>query len=133
VAAGGAEARLRRLIPSVPTRLLFVDHVQARGRDFFEVACAPDLEGIVGKLASGRYHADGTSTNRFAQASSVAARAASLRRAVRRHKIQVASLNASDYRGFNTEGQLLKTVNRVACWPSGVTTRNRWPSAVTSY
>jgi ATP-dependent DNA ligase len=47
----------------VPTRLLFVDHVQARGRDFFEVACAPDLEGIVGKLASGRSHADGTSTN----------------------------------------------------------------------
>jgi ATP-dependent DNA ligase len=63
VAAGGAEARLRRLIPSVPPRLLFVDHVQARGRDFFEVACAPDLEGIVGKLASGRSHADGTSTN----------------------------------------------------------------------
>jgi ATP-dependent DNA ligase len=63
VAAGGAEARLRRLIPSVPTRLLFVDHVQARGRDFFEVACAHDLEGIVGKLASGRYHANGTSTN----------------------------------------------------------------------
>jgi bifunctional non-homologous end joining protein LigD len=55
--------RLRRLIPSVPTRLLYVDHVQARGSDFFEVACAYDLEGIVGKLASGRYHADGTSTN----------------------------------------------------------------------
>jgi ATP-dependent DNA ligase len=28
-----------------------------------EVACAHALEGIVGKLASGRYHADGTSTN----------------------------------------------------------------------
>jgi bifunctional non-homologous end joining protein LigD len=55
--------RLRRLIPSVPTRLLYVDHVQARGRDFFQVACAHDLEGIVAKLASGRYHADGTSTN----------------------------------------------------------------------
>jgi ATP-dependent DNA ligase len=27
------------------------------------VACGHDLEGIVGKLASGRYHADGTSTN----------------------------------------------------------------------
>jgi len=55
--------RLRRLIPSVPTRLLYVDHVKGRGRDFFEVACAHDLEGIVGKLASGRYHSDGTSTN----------------------------------------------------------------------
>ncbi len=55
--------RLRQLIPSVPTRLLYVDHVQTCGRDFFQVACAHDLEGIVGKLASGRYHADGTSTN----------------------------------------------------------------------
>jgi len=33
----------------------------ACGMDFFEVACAHDLEGIVAKLASGRYHADGTS------------------------------------------------------------------------
>jgi bifunctional non-homologous end joining protein LigD len=57
--------RLRRLIPSVPTRLLYVDHVKGRGRDFFEVACAHDLEGIVGKLARGRYHADGTSTSWF--------------------------------------------------------------------
>ena len=57
--------RLRRLIPSVPTRLLYVDHVEARGRGFFEVACAYHLEGIVSKLASGRFHADGTSTNWF--------------------------------------------------------------------
>ena len=57
--------RLRRLIPSVPTRLLYVDHVEARGRDFFEVACAHDLEGIVAKLASGRYHADGTTAITF--------------------------------------------------------------------
>jgi len=55
--------RLRRLIPSVPTRLLYVDHVEAPGRGFFKLACAHDLEGIVGKLASGRYHADGKSTN----------------------------------------------------------------------
>jgi ATP-dependent DNA ligase len=55
--------RLRRLIPSVPTRVLYVDHVEARGRDFFKVACTHDLEGIVGKLASGQYHAGGTSTN----------------------------------------------------------------------
>jgi ATP-dependent DNA ligase len=55
--------RMRRLIRLVRTRLLYVDHVQARGRDFLEVACAHDLEGIVGKLASGRYHVDGTSTN----------------------------------------------------------------------
>jgi ATP-dependent DNA ligase len=35
----------------------------ARERDFFDVACAHDLEGIVAKLADGRYHADGTSTS----------------------------------------------------------------------
>jgi hypothetical protein len=46
--------RLPRLIPSVPTRLLYGDHVEGRGKDFFAVACAHDLEGIVGKLASGR-------------------------------------------------------------------------------
>jgi ATP-dependent DNA ligase len=50
------------MIPSVPTRLLYVDDFLARGRDFFRVACAHNLEGIVGKLASGRYHADGRST-----------------------------------------------------------------------
>ena len=55
--------RLRRLITSQPTRLLYVDHVERRGKDFFEVACAYDLEGIVAKPANGRYHADGTSTN----------------------------------------------------------------------
>jgi ATP-dependent DNA ligase len=38
----------------VPTRLLYGDHVEGRGKDFFAVACAHDLEGIVGKLASGR-------------------------------------------------------------------------------
>jgi bifunctional non-homologous end joining protein LigD len=39
--------RLRQLIPSVLTRLLYVDHFKARGRDFFKVACAHDLEDIV--------------------------------------------------------------------------------------
>ena len=63
MAAGREEATVAETIPSVPTRLLYVDHVEARRGDFFQVACAHDLEGIVGKLASGRYHADGTSTN----------------------------------------------------------------------
>jgi hypothetical protein len=40
-----------------------VDHIHDRGRDFFEVACAHDLEGIVAKPANGRYHSDGTNTN----------------------------------------------------------------------
>jgi ATP-dependent DNA ligase len=55
--------RLRLLIPSVPTRLLYVDHIRERGRDFFEVACAHDLEGIVARPVNGRYHWNGTSTN----------------------------------------------------------------------
>jgi bifunctional non-homologous end joining protein LigD len=55
--------RLRQLIPSLPTRLLYVDHVKARGRDFFQVACAYDLEGIVAKPANGPYHSDAASTN----------------------------------------------------------------------
>jgi bifunctional non-homologous end joining protein LigD len=55
--------RLRRLIPSVPTRLLYVDHIQARGTAFFAVACAHDIEGIVAKPANGWYHSHGTSTN----------------------------------------------------------------------
>jgi bifunctional non-homologous end joining protein LigD len=37
-------------------RLLYVDYIEARGRHFFEVACAHDLEGIVAKPANGRYH-----------------------------------------------------------------------------
>jgi ATP-dependent DNA ligase len=55
--------RLRQLIPSGPTRLLYVDHIEARGRDLFAVACAHDLEAIPAKPANGRYHSDGTSTN----------------------------------------------------------------------
>jgi ATP-dependent DNA ligase len=45
------------------TRLLYVDHIAERGKAFFEVACAHDLEGIVAKPTNGRYHSDGTSTN----------------------------------------------------------------------
>jgi bifunctional non-homologous end joining protein LigD len=56
--------RLRQLIPSVPARLLYVDHVSARGKRFFEVACLYDLEGIVAKPAIGPYHSDGNITNR---------------------------------------------------------------------
>jgi ATP-dependent DNA ligase len=41
----------------------YVDHVPARGRDFFRRRLCATSEGIVGKLANGRYRADGTSTN----------------------------------------------------------------------
>ena len=63
MAGGRAEAPAAPTDPVSADAVLYVDHVEARGRDFFQVACAHDLEGIVGKFASGRYHADGTSTH----------------------------------------------------------------------
>jgi ATP-dependent DNA ligase len=65
VAARGSEATAAPTDPFSADAAVYVDHVKGRGRDFFEVACAHDLEGIVGKLARGRYHADGTSTSWF--------------------------------------------------------------------
>jgi len=40
---------LRRLMPRAPSRLLYVDHLQARGTDLFRAACAFDSEGVVAK------------------------------------------------------------------------------------
>jgi ATP-dependent DNA ligase len=37
--------------------------VERRGKGFFRLACDHDLEGIVAKLADGRYHVDGTRTS----------------------------------------------------------------------
>jgi bifunctional non-homologous end joining protein LigD len=54
---------LRRLMPRYESRLRYVDHVAERGRDFFDLACAHDAEGVVGKWASGVYHVDGTTTS----------------------------------------------------------------------
>jgi hypothetical protein len=43
---------LKRLIrPPV----LYVDHIEGRGVGLFEATCGRDLEGIVAKLAAGRY------------------------------------------------------------------------------
>jgi bifunctional non-homologous end joining protein LigD len=41
--------------------LLYVDHVVGRGVDLFHATCASDLEGVVAKLATGRYEAAATS------------------------------------------------------------------------
>jgi ATP-dependent DNA ligase len=49
--------RLKRLIrPPV----LYADHIERRGVDLFEATCAGDLEGIVAKLAAGRYEPTAT-------------------------------------------------------------------------
>jgi len=49
------KARLKRLIPRKPSRLLYVDHVETRGCELFQKVCLLDLEGIVAEdVASSR-------------------------------------------------------------------------------
>ena len=55
--------RLLAIMPAVECRLLYLDHLEARGRDLFRVACERDLEGIVGKWAGGTYRTDGRATS----------------------------------------------------------------------
>jgi bifunctional non-homologous end joining protein LigD len=55
--------RLRRLMPRHDSRLRYVDHIQERGRDLFDLACRHDAEGIVGKWDRGVYHVDGATTS----------------------------------------------------------------------
>ena len=38
--------------------MLYVDHIEAHGRLFFEMVCELDLEGIVAKRKSAAYRAD---------------------------------------------------------------------------
>jgi bifunctional non-homologous end joining protein LigD len=55
--------RLRQVMPIVESRVLFLDHIERRGRDLFRVACDRDLEGIVAKWAKGTYRTDGRATS----------------------------------------------------------------------
>jgi bifunctional non-homologous end joining protein LigD len=50
---------LRAVLPTIPTRLLYLDHLAERGQALYAAGCARDLEGIVGKWARGTYQADG--------------------------------------------------------------------------
>jgi bifunctional non-homologous end joining protein LigD len=54
---------LAEVIPSTGQRLLRVDHVEGQGVELFELACARDLEGVVGKWAAGVYGSDGRTTS----------------------------------------------------------------------
>jgi bifunctional non-homologous end joining protein LigD len=49
------KARLRRLLHRKRSRTLYVDHVEARGKEFFQKACELDLEGIVAKRRDSVY------------------------------------------------------------------------------
>jgi bifunctional non-homologous end joining protein LigD len=49
------KARLKKLLRRKRSRVLYVDHIEARGRHFFEKVCELDLEGIVAKRRHSRY------------------------------------------------------------------------------
>ena len=49
---------LRRLIPRRSPFILYADHIEARGCDFFRLVCARDLEGIVREVESGALRPD---------------------------------------------------------------------------
>ena len=46
---------LRSIVPQQPSVLLYADHVERYGIDFFRLACELDLEGIVAKRKVGVY------------------------------------------------------------------------------
>jgi bifunctional non-homologous end joining protein LigD len=47
--------RLAAIVPAAPAFLLYVDHVEEKGRDLFGAVCATDLEGIVAKPKNSPY------------------------------------------------------------------------------
>ena len=55
----GRKRRLRELI-TAPGPALYVDHIAGAGVDLFEAVCASGMEGIVAKLAEGRYSPEET-------------------------------------------------------------------------
>jgi bifunctional non-homologous end joining protein LigD len=55
--------RLRGIMPTIESRLPYIDHVRRRGVELFDRICREDCEGIVAKWARGRYHSDGVQTS----------------------------------------------------------------------
>ena len=41
------KAQLKRILRRKTSRVIYVDHIEARGHEFFEKVCELDLEGIV--------------------------------------------------------------------------------------
>jgi bifunctional non-homologous end joining protein LigD len=54
--------RLREVVPSAPSRLLYSDHLDAHGKQLFDFACEHDLEGIVAKWKFGSYLSNSNAT-----------------------------------------------------------------------
>ena len=46
---------LRAIVPQRSRSILYAEYVKGQGRPLFDAICKHDLEGIVGKLARGRY------------------------------------------------------------------------------
>jgi bifunctional non-homologous end joining protein LigD len=46
---------LRSLVPEQSPSVLYADHINGRGMEFFRLACQHDLEGVVAKLRDGKY------------------------------------------------------------------------------
>jgi bifunctional non-homologous end joining protein LigD len=55
--------RLLSVIPRVESRVLYLDHVRARGLELFAAACARDLERVVGNGRRARIKSDGRCTS----------------------------------------------------------------------
>jgi bifunctional non-homologous end joining protein LigD len=53
---------LRAIVPEGSPFILYAQHLNGRGREFFSAVCATDLEGIVAKRGSGLYRVIGPST-----------------------------------------------------------------------
>ena len=50
---------LKRIMPSVESRLRYVNHIAERGTDFYRLICDRDLEGVVAKWKRGTYQNSG--------------------------------------------------------------------------
>jgi ATP-dependent DNA ligase len=46
---------LRSIVPEQPSVLLYADHIERNGVEFFQPTCEQDLEGIVAKRKHGQY------------------------------------------------------------------------------
>jgi bifunctional non-homologous end joining protein LigD len=54
--------KLRAILPRHGNRLLYSDHIELAGEEFFHLACELDLEGIVAKRKFDPYLLDGSAT-----------------------------------------------------------------------
>jgi bifunctional non-homologous end joining protein LigD len=49
---------LKAIMPDIPSRLLYVDHIEEQGQMFYRLCAENDLEGMVAKRKNGTYHSE---------------------------------------------------------------------------